>query len=714
MSLSSRRLARRALPLALPVALVAGLSVSGVEPTGSATEGIGCTATVLDRAVPMREAIADESVDNRALARRNNVSTGTLRARSTAEDNELWADPCGQAYYVDAETPDRALIDPGTDLADGTPDGGPRVQRAAGTAPLTVGSLADTFRLSSEPGAARTIYLDFRGGQVQDTGWNSSSEYGTGTTIDVEPYSLTAPASTAYTDAELAEIQKAWQVVAEDYAPFDVNVTTADPGDAALDRTGPLDEQYGSHVQITNAGPLYDACGCGGVAYIDVFALAGLDHSRYQPAWVFSAGAGTSGKNIGEAASHEAGHNLGLSHDATSTLGYYEGAAPWAPVMGAAYSQPVSQWSRGEYPDAIELQDDLSVIAASTPLRADDHGDTAATATALDGAAEGIIGTRQDQDAFTVEGAGTTTVAVSTAAGSPDLDVQLTVRDQDGSTVARMDPMVRKVSTVVAAGLGATWTGQLPAEGATYTVVVEGVGSGDPGIEGAYSDYGSLGNYRVAVATQAPSTGTDGGGGGTETTGDPTPEPPPTTTPLGLTVGTLPRGRQLEGYSAPLDGTASGGTAPYLWTVRGLPDGLSWNGSTITGTPRAAGRSTLTITVTDSVGSTASTTQALTIESPVLLSPLTFAGRAILPRARARTPYRARLFLLGGAAPRTWAPRSALPRGLRLRPNADGSRALLAGRPRKPGVYRFVLRGQDASGMATRRVYRLRVLRPRR
>ena len=46
-------------------------------------------------------------------------------------------------------------------------------------------------------------------------------------------------------------------------------------------------------------------------------------------------------KYIVEAASHEAEHDLGLSHDGTSTTGYYpgqgSGAVGWAPIMGVGY-----------------------------------------------------------------------------------------------------------------------------------------------------------------------------------------------------------------------------------------------------------------------------------------------------------------------------------------------------------------------------------------
>jgi hypothetical protein len=37
-------------------------------------------------------------------------------------------------------------------------------------------------------------------------------------------------------------------------------------------------------------------------------------------------------KYIWEAVSHEVGHNMGLSHDGTATVGYYSGQGDYAPV----------------------------------------------------------------------------------------------------------------------------------------------------------------------------------------------------------------------------------------------------------------------------------------------------------------------------------------------------------------------------------------------
>ena len=47
-------------------------------------------------------------------------------------------------------------------------------------------------------------------------------------------------------------IQSVWQRVAEDYSMFDVDVTTQDPGLAAIDRTDVNDQNYGTRALITN------------------------------------------------------------------------------------------------------------------------------------------------------------------------------------------------------------------------------------------------------------------------------------------------------------------------------------------------------------------------------------------------------------------------------------------------------------------------------
>jgi hypothetical protein len=62
---------------------------------------------------------------------------------------------------------------------------------------------------------------------------------------------------------------------------------------------------------------------------------------------------------------------------------------------------------------------------------------------------------------------------------------------------------------------------------------------------------------------------------------------------------------------------ATGGTPPYTWNATGLPSGLTLNATgTLSGTPTAVGTSSITVTVTDSNGLTASETLNLTVALP--------------------------------------------------------------------------------------------------
>ncbi len=759
---STLRTAALALLVSSVVVSLSGPGAAQARPApaaaGSASDSSprGCAHQVLDRPTPARTVAARQPQTLAAAAAANGRGTSALRA--LAQDRTLWLDRCGKEFYVE-----RRVADAGASAATTAAAAGPA--SATATVPL-----ADTFTLQSRPGAARTIYLDFTGGTVTGTAWNSSY----GASIAVEPFSITAPADTAFSDAELTEIQRAWQVVAEDYAPFDVNVTTQDPGVAAIDRSSSTDQVYGAHVMLTNAGPIYTGCGCGGVAYVNVFNTSGSNHLYYQPAWVFSAGTTTSGKNMGEAAAHEAGHNLGLSHDATATSGYYTGASPWAPIMGAAYSQPVSQWSRGEYPGANNLQDDLAILATGVPFRTDDHGDLAASATPLvsDVTVPGVISTPSDDDAFAVTAYGATTVSVTPAAGLPDLDVQLHVVDSSGATVAIVNPAVARVSSSVATGLGATWSTTAPAGGASYTVYVDGVGSGDPAVAGGYSDYGSLGNYQITLTTQTPSQ----------------------VTPLSATAAAAPNAVVGRPYAAsPV--TVSGGVAPYGYAASGLPAGLALGtDGRVTGTPTAAGTATVDVTVTDAAGATAHAGFTLQVDpapvAPVVvadqtlaagrvgsayaqqvvgsggdgtlawtatglpaglvlsssgvlsgtptvagtttftatatsagvsdsglvtitISPaaLAFATGATLPTARVGVAYATTIAIGGGVAPYTWTRSGTLPAGLTLTVAADGLSARLTGKPTARTKYAFTLTVRDGAGTTVSRRFSLTVTR---
>jgi predicted extracellular nuclease/chitodextrinase len=70
-----------------------------------------------------------------------------------------------------------------------------------------------------------------------------------------------------------------------------------------------------------------------------------------------------------------------------------------------------------------------------------------------------------------------------------------------------------------------------------------------------------------------------------------------------------PRTATVGTAIAPLTLAASGGTAPYTWTATGLPAGLAISADgVVSGTPTAPGGSTVTVTATDSAGTSGSAT----------------------------------------------------------------------------------------------------------
>jgi hypothetical protein len=289
--------------------------------------------------------------------------------------------------------------------------------------------------------------------------------------------------------------------VAEDYAPFDVDVTTQEPSAAAIDRSGSADQQYGTRV-VVDPGTWYQSgCGCGGVAYVGVYDNTSK-HSYYQPALVFTKGVGTGAKNIAEAAAHEAGHNVGLSHDGTASVGYYAGHGAWAPIMGVGYSKAISQWSKGEYSGANNKEDDFAVIGQNgLALRADDHGNGTGTATTLTlgTSVKGIYASDADVDVFRIDlKAGTFKFAANAAATGADLDIKLQLLNSSGAVVATANPAAGQSSAATPTGLSASISRQVAAGRYFLKVVNTGYGNA---LNTGYSTYGSRGAYTVRVTT---------------------------------------------------------------------------------------------------------------------------------------------------------------------------------------------------------------------
>ncbi|GAA5105117.1 hypothetical protein GCM10023339_00690 [Alloalcanivorax gelatiniphagus] len=473
-------------------------------------DAAGCSANLF--AAPVRASMLG-SAGRAAVRERNNLTTPAMS--EVVADPLSWVDECGAIFYTEPVRGAQHGEDAGHgETADGSLSGnGP--QTAGATVP------SDVLDLSSSPGSARTIYLDFTGDTTTGTAWNKTY----GTTITSPAYSMSSPADAAFDEVERAAIHLAWRTVAEDFAPFDVNVTTRDPGSDALVRSSSSDTRYGARVVITSTNAVGTECGCGGVAYLGVFDKTGGGY--HQPAWVFTNGSGLNGYNVAQTISHEVGHNFGLHHDGTSTSPYYTGAKGWAPLMGASYNKRLSQWSNGQYAGATNKEDDLAIIANGAPLRADDHAGGSAGATSLvpDVPVAGTIGSRTDVDAFAFVASGATQLSVTGEQGLSDGDIALSIFDESGAHVAAVNPTS---DTAAELSLHATWTVTLPAAPRAYVVRVDGTGFGDPLAPGGYDDYGSLGAYQVALKTGSTTTAPQPT---SEPTSQPTSQPAPQPSP---------------------------------------------------------------------------------------------------------------------------------------------------------------------------------------
>ncbi|MEH1830010.1 MAG: Calx-beta domain-containing protein [Nostoc sp.] len=353
--------------------------------------------------------------------------------------------------------------------------------------------LSQTFFLNSLLGANQTIYLDFNGHTTSGTYWNTSYKGG----ADIITPAFDFDDNTAsFSSAELETIQYIWQRVAEDFSPFNVNVTTQAPANINdLINSGSGDTRWG--VRVVIGGSSYDWYGdaAGGVAYVGSF-----NWDSDTPTYVFSQQTFGDQKYTADAISHEVGHTLGLDHDGRITpqeeyySGHGSGDTGWAPIMGVGYYQNLVQWSKGEYTSANNLQDDLQIITTQNGFgyRADDSGNTIATAkplsisgTSVSGS--GIIERNTDIDFYSfVTGAGSISLTVNPFSQGPNLDILAELYNSAGVLIASSNPsdlLSANITTSVGAG--------------TYYLKIDGVGKGNP-LSTGYTDYGSLGQYFIS------------------------------------------------------------------------------------------------------------------------------------------------------------------------------------------------------------------------
>jgi hypothetical protein len=328
---------------------------------------------------------------------------------------------------------------------------------------------------SSYPSASAVIFLDFDGHTVAGTSWNYNG-----------------PIQCGASGLDNTKITEIFNRVAEDYRPFNINITT----DSTKYLAAPLNKR--TRVILTVSSSWYGSAG--GVAFVNSFTW-GDD----TPCFVFSALLNYNVKNVSEATAHEAGHTLGLYHQSlydaacTKISDYYSGVGSgeigWAPIMGVGYYRNFTLWNNGPNSfSCTNFQSDLDIITTLNGFsyRNDDHTNVVASATAANFVSNqftinGVIERNTDQDLirFIMPETGrfqldAVPYNVGTGNSGSDLDMQVTLYNSAQVALSIYNPGAL-LSSVVDTVL----------DGGTYYLRVEGKGN-------LYAPaYASLGSYSL-------------------------------------------------------------------------------------------------------------------------------------------------------------------------------------------------------------------------
>ncbi len=168
---------------------------------------------------------------------------------------------------------------------------------------------------------------------------------------------------------------------------------------------------------------------------------------------------------------------------------------------------------------------------------------------------------------------------------------------------------------------------------------------------------------------------------------------------LAVTTASLPNAVKSTAYTSTL--VASGGTAPYTWTLHGgtLPSGMSLSTmGVLSGTPASSGDVAIQVRVTDSTGFSITRALVLPVSGTFIrpvLDPITF------PVITVGTPFS--YAVTAQNYPRTFTI-TGLPRGLRV-----GANGAITGLPEVSGVFNVQVRAANSAGSSALVTTRLTV-----